>query len=344
MKDIKKVLVVGTGSIGRRHISNLKILGATVSAFSYRGPKGTAPDTQLHDVHFIESLEHSCIKNYNAVVVANSTEKHVSVALEAAQCGKALFIEKPLAISLMGIQKLQQLVDEKQLVVEAGFMLRCHPNLVWIKNFLQQTGLGSVYYIKAAVGQSLPEWRPESDYRQGYAAHRHSGGGVIFDLIHEIDLVQWLLGPVDDVSAMTRKVSQLQIETEAIAQICLKLKSGVLAQIHLDYVRPVYARSLEVVGEKGVLYWDFVTGTVQGELNGKSGILLHKVPDGFERNHMFLEHMQHFLARLSNSNLSAISSLNDSVSALKIALACHLSAAERRCVSPDEILPTYSPK
>jgi predicted dehydrogenase len=341
MNDSKQVLVVGTGSIGKRHIANLLSLGANVSAFSYRAYQDTA---YASSVRLVNSLSDADTANFDALIIANCTHQHISTAIAAAKRNQSLYIEKPLSLSLQNVQELQYLVAQHQLVVEAGFMLRCHPNLLWIKQFLLQETLGEVFYVRASVGQWLPDWRPGTDYRQGYAGFRRTGGGVIFDLIHEIDLVQWLAGPVDEVNAMTRHVKQLAIETEAIAQIGLRLKSGVLAQIHLDYVRPSYGRSLEIVGEKGVLQWDFIAGTVEVAFDGKPSHVMHKVAPDFERNHMFLAHMNHFLSRLSTPTLPAISSLNESISALRTALACHLSATERRSIRPSDISSTYTPE
>lgn len=332
-----KVLVVGTGSIGRRHISNLIHLGAEVAAFSYRAADSGSFSSQI-GVPLVENL-HDALQDddLDAVVVANRTDLHMDVALEAARCKKALFIEKPLSVSFSGCGEIQALTEEHALVVEAGFMLRFHPNLVWIKRYLASNSLGEMMHMRASVGQWLPDWRPETDHRTGYSAFRKTGGGVIFDLIHELDLVHWLAGTVVDVTAMTRYVECLGIETEAVAQIGLRLESGTLAQVHLDYVRPGYGRSLDIVGTLGVLSWDYTTGTVSLLRIDGSTEIVHRVPSEFDRNTMFLEHMGHFLRRLSAPELKPASSLEDGIHAMQIALACHRSANERCCIRPDEI-------
>lgn len=331
-----KILVVGTGSIGKRHIGNLLQLGAQVQAFSYR------PEAQTLDprVTRVPDLAAALASDIDAVVVANRTDQHMDVALQAARAGKHLFLEKPLAVSLDHSDELMRLVREHGLVVEAGFMLRFHPNLRWIQQHLQGGELGEVMHLRASVGQWLPDWRPGTDHRQGYGAFRATGGGVIFDLIHELDLVHWLVGPVVDVTAMTRTVACLEIETEAIAQIGLRMASGVLAQVHLDYVRPGYGRDMEVVGRRGVLIWDYVKGTVWLERVGAPPSVVHQVPDGFERNTMFCQHMTHFLQRIAQPTLPAVSPLPDAIDVLRLALASHVSSDQRRNVRPQE--PTLS--
>ncbi|MDH4233697.1 MAG: Gfo/Idh/MocA family oxidoreductase [Gallionella sp.] len=331
-----KVLVVGTGSIGQRHISNLMHLGAEVAAFSYRAAEG-APCSSHAGMRLVENLHDALQEDFDGVVVANRTDLHMDVALEAARRKKNLLLEKPLSVSLAGCDELQALMGLHALVVEAGFMLRFHPNLVWIKQYLADGALGELMHLRASVGQWLPDWRPGTDHRTGYGAFRKTGGGVIFDLIHELDLVHWLAGAVVDVTAMTRHVDCLGIETEAIAQIGLRLESGALAQVHLDYVRPGYGRALEIVGSIGVLTWDYPTGTVSLSRADGSSDIVHRVPSEFDRNTMFREHMAYFLRRLSTPELKPSSSLGNAIEALQIALACHRSAEERQCIKPKEI-------
>jgi predicted dehydrogenase len=331
-----KAVVVGTGSIGQRHIGNLLHLGAEVSAFSYRGksPGDLGLDSRVSLVErWFEGISSDC----DVVVIANSTEQHMEVALQAARLGRAIYIEKPLAGSLDGTAALSHLIASNRLVVETGFMLRAHPNLVWMKNAIDGGMLGELMHFRASVGQWLPDWRPGTDHRLAYSAVRDKGGGVIFDLIHELDLLHWLGGRVSDISAMTRHIPMLGIETEAIAQIGLRLDSGVLAQVHLDYVRPGYERTMQVVGHKGVLFWNYSEGTVTfGSPDGTAKVV-HRLSPEFERNTIFLASMEHFLRRLETPGLRALSSFEDGMEALRIALACHRSASERRNVRPDEL-------
>ena len=333
-----KILVLGTGSIGKRHIANLLSAGVQVSAYSYRASTD-GPDNNPLDARVLRVQDLSAALNADAdaVVVANRTDQHMDVALQAASLKKHLFLEKPLAVSLSGTEELMQMVAQHQLVAEAGFMLRFHPNLLWIKDFLARGDLGDIMYMRAAVGQWLPDWRPGTDHRLGYGAFKAKGGGVTLDLIHELDLVHWLLGPVEDVTAMTQVVPCLEIETEGIAQIGLRLASGVLAQVHLDYVRPGYGREMEIVGRHGVLRWDYMQGLVTLQKAGGSSEVVHQVPAQFERNTMFQQHMAHFLKRFQQPQLAAASSLEDAVAVLKVALAAHESAATRCCVRPQAL-------
>ena len=333
------VLVVGTGSIGARHIANLLSLGANVFTYSYRREARTEP--WRDSVRSFDRLDAAFAAAPDAIVVANRTDQHLDVALRGARDGRALFIEKPLSHSLTGVDDLVRESKERGLVVESGFMLRLHPNLVWLKSFLDARELGDLFYCRAVVGQHLPDWRPLQDYRNSYSASPVCGG-AIFDLVHELDIVAWLFGPIEAVHAMTAHAQCLQIQSEAIAQVGLRTAGGLLAQVHMDYVRPVYGRTLEIVGSRGVVTWDYVNGSISIATPGDGTRTAHQVPAGFVRNELFLAHMRHFMARLSDPSLAPLSSLQDGVAALRTALACHQSAAEGRLVRPVDVNPTFS--
>jgi predicted dehydrogenase len=332
----RRVLVVGTGSAGLRHIRNLVAIGSEVTAFSHRGAAGGSAPALPEGVALVRSLDEAFAARPDAIFVANRTDAHLGVALDAAQHGCHLFIEKPLSNSLDGVAALRAAAGQRALVVETGFMLRLHPNVAWVRRHLASGALGPIRYIRAAVGQHLADWRPGTDHRASYSAQRGCGG-VIFDLVHELDLIELLAGPVEQVSAMTAQDPSLEIESEAIAEIAMRCAGGALAQAHLDYVRPVYGRTLEIVGAEGVLTWDYTMGTVS--LAGRDGAsrVVHRVPAGFDRNDMFVAHARHFLSRLDDSTLPAVSSLEAGVAALRLALAAHASAAAQRTIAVAEL-------
>lgn len=330
-----KILVVGTGSIGQRHMNNLRTLGHEVHAYSERlqsGVKHSLPDGVLA----VDGLDQFHKTDFDAAIIANRTDQHITSAMKAMALCNALYIEKPLSANLQGVSQFHQECQQRNTVVEIGFMMRFHPNLIWIKTFLGSGQLGEVVHLRASVGQWLPDWRPGTDHRQGFGAFYRYGGGVTMELIHEIDLIRWLMGGVDDVCAMQRHLKQLEIETEAITEISMRLSSGLLAQVHLDYVRPGYARSLEIIGTQGVLTWDYTRSAVMvTDAKGQEQVVHHA--QAFERNAMFLDIMQHFLTRVEQPDRPPVCSLEDGMEALRIALASHQSARERRFIRPRDV-------
>lgn len=334
-----KALVIGTGSIGRRHAANLQSLGHDVVVFSERLSRGQSHSLP-ESLKCVGSWDSLLKMKFDMAVIANRTDQHVASANAALQCCNALYIEKPLGAHLEGLAELGQLCQQRSSVIELGFMMRFHPNLKWIKEFLQGSMLGEVMHLRASVGQWLPDWRPGTDHRQGFGAFYRYGGGVTMELIHEIDIVNWLLGDAVDVCAMQRSLPQLEIETEAISEICMQLSRGLLAQVHLDYVRLGYGRSLEILGTEGVLAWDYSESKVT-VTNAKGSVIASHHAPAFERNTMFLEAMQHFVERVAAPDIPAAASLDDGIRSLRVALASHQSARERRFVRPQDVTLNY---
>lgn len=334
-----KALVIGSGSIGRRHAINLQSLGHEVVVFSERLSQGLAHDLppNLTVVRELAGLQQA---GFDLAVIANRTDQHLASAIAALQWCNALYIEKPLSAHLAGLSDFAQLCKQKHATVEIGFMMRFHPNLKWIKEFLQADGLGEIFSVNASIGQWLPDWRPGTDHRLGFGAYYQYGGGVTMELIHEIDIVNWLVGKAVDVCALQRTVTQLEIETDAVSEVCMRLANGALARVHLDYVRPGYGRSLEILGSRGVLAWDYVESKVQ-VVDAKGRISATHHAPGFERNTLFLDAIQNLIARIQKPELAASASLDVGIQSLRIALASHQSSRERRFIRPQDVSADY---
>jgi predicted dehydrogenase len=267
----------------------------------------------------------------DAVVISNRNDQHIEVALAAARKGLHIYIEKPLSNNLTNVEELKDLEKRNSLVIEIGCMMRFHPNLILINKLLSDGIIGKVYFARACVGQYLPDWRPGQDYRQLYSAKAEYGGGVLLDLIHELDYLLWWLGKIKEVSAVLAHQSDLEIETEDVALLSIQFQNGILAQVQMDYLRPFYHRTCEIVGSRGVIYWDYSKGTVFVKIKGEGKDKVFSVPDGFDRNDMFLDHMKFFIKRVKEGGEPAVS-LEDGIHSLKVALAAHQSSKEKRTV------------
>jgi predicted dehydrogenase len=324
------ILVIGAGSIGTRHIQNLLTLGVDVSAYRYRTDHAKYLSAQF-GIRVFTSLDDALESGQDAVVICNRPDQHIEVALAAAHRGIHLFIEKPLSCNMHGVRELKELVRSRSLVVEVGCMMRFHPNLLLIHKLLSEGVCGQPYFARSYVGQYLPDWRPNQDYRCSYSAKKDQGGGVLFDLVHELDYLVWWFGGVSQVTAFLDHLSELEIETEDVAQILLRFQKGVVAQVHMDYLRPFYLRTCEVVGKEGIISWDYSSGSVRLKLRGVSDPKVFSVSKDFERNQMFVDHIRHFLNRIREGGKPAVS-LEDGIHVLEVALACHRSSEEGKVI------------
>jgi predicted dehydrogenase len=313
----KRILVCGAGSIGRRHISNLLLLGAEVSVWRARSD---LLFEIAHDFPVRTCLDLAqAIAEAEAVVVATATDQHVEIATEVLKAGRALFIEKPLSHDWIGIDSLRYLAEAS--VVEVGCQFRAHPNLILLAGLLGQPEYGQTLTYRLAMGHRLDAWRPAQDYQKGYSADSSRGGGALFDLIHQIDIALWFFGPVVAVNAVLAKLGDLNIRGDDVTNLLLTHESGVTGHIQLDMSSPIYRCEAEVITSKVVFRWSNAEGLLRS-YSPEYEAVLDRLPLGSGRNNLFLSHMTHFLKRLDSSVLlPPLCTFEDGVAALRVALA-----------------------
>ena len=329
-----RILVCGAGSIGLRHVNNLKSCG--VEVYVWRNRSELAKDLMDElNVKVYTSLD-DALDISDAVVIATATNTHLDIALKAAKRGKAIFIEKPISLSISGIREFSELVREKKLIVEIGCQLRTHQNLKKLYELTESGKYGPLYTFRVVVGQRLDVWRPGTDYRHCYSSDIKQGGGALLDLIHEIDLVLWFAGPITSVKAHLANVSDQEIDAEDLVNLILVNSNGAVGQVQMDMLSPDYRRGLELIYRDAIFYWDYVTGILECRSKGKVGIV-DQVPNHFERNLLFIKHMNHFLDRLSQPNKDPLCSLEDGIAAQCVVEAARLSNARDTSVSLRDI-------
>lgn len=260
----------------------------------------------------------------DAVVVATAPDSHVDIAKEALELGLPVFIEKPISHNRTGVDDLTRLLVRTGTPVEVGCQLRHHPVLQEMARRLAGRPDGPILAFRACVGQRLDQWRPGTDHRAGFSADATRGGGALFELVHELDLVQWILGPVRKVQANLATVGDLDIRADDLANLTLTLESAAVGQVQIDMISPVYRREFEVVCQGAIWRFDYVKGELH-RVSGEGAQCVAKCPDRFERNDLFLAHMRYFLDRVQDHTLPASCSLEDGVNVLNIALAARRS-------------------
>ena len=329
-----KALVIATGSIGRRHLRNLKALGV-------RGLAVVEPDQSRREEACAEvgakgfaALEAGLDWQPDAVVVASPSNLHVEHALAAAERGCGLFIEKPLSHTREGLSELAEAVERKGVVSIIGCNMRFHPGPAKVKELIDAGSIGRVLFQQVFTGSYLPGWRPWQDYTKSYSANASMGGGVILDCIHEIDLTRWYAGPVSEVFALTGHISSLRIDTEDYAALTCRHANGVVSEVHLDYVQRSYERGCRIVGEEGSIFWDFRKKEVQFYDAGEEQWETFAEPANWDVNGMYVDEMRHFLDCLREGKQTVLP-VGDAVNVMDLAFAAKESA-EKGCFVPAE--------
>ena len=325
-----KFLIAGLGSIGRRHLRNLQLLGER-DIILYRTHRSTLPDEEFSEFKVETDLESALDHDVDAVIVSNPTSLHLEVAMPAAKRGCHLLLEKPISHSLAGISELTNAVKDEQVNVLIGYQFRFHLSLQKIKELLESGAIGRPIYARSHWGEYLPNWHPWEDYRKGYSARTDLGGGVILTLSHPLDYLRWLFGEVEEVWASSGSLGDLELDVEDTAEIILQFSKGMVASVHLDYIQQPPNHHLEVIGTDGTIQWNNSDGAVRWYQSDNNAWQTWLAPKEFERNDMFLAQMRHFLA-VARGETTPVCSLDDGIQALRIALAALESGQSKKLV------------
>ena len=328
------VLVVGAGSIARRHMANLRQLGIRKLA-------ATDPDAgrlqpvidELGVLGFADLDEGLRIFQPNAVFICTPPAFHIEQGLCALRGGADIFVEKPLSHRLDGVAELRAEAERLGRVAQVGYNLRFNPGLQMLKRLVEEDVTGRILWARADVAQYLPDWRPWQDYRESYTARREMGGGIILDASHEIDYMLWLLGPPRELTCMAGKVSGLEVNVEDCATMLIRLRSGAQADIHMDFVQRTPSRTCVVAGDQARLEWEHAKNQVRiiRPPNGASEVINYE----FESNQMYVAEVQNFFSSV-HERVTANRSLAESELTLKVALAALTSAAEQKWVTVEQ--------
>ena len=252
MSESLKVGVLGLGSIGLRHARNIMTLGLDVTGFD-PDPVRCAGFSDLGGRSAV--TREKTIDDSDVVVIATPSGQHLNDLRDAIAAQRHVFIEKPLSHTDEGLEIILRQADALGLVVFAGLNQRFNPVIEAAQLLISDGALGQPLWARFLSGSFLPDWRAGADYRTGYAADPKTGG-VLFDVVHEFDIANFLLGPARTINACARNTGLLEISAEDCADVVLEHDSGVRSTLHLDYVTRPKRRKAEVAGSDGLLELD----------------------------------------------------------------------------------------
>ena len=326
-------LVVGSGSIGRRHLANLRALqpDAHITLLQRADSATRADQFDVQPDRIVHSLADALQQPITAAIVASPATKHLETAIPLIRHGAHVLLEKPIAADASGLAELFAVCDANERILMVAYNLRFHPALRAMKRALDNNQIGRILSLRAEVGQYLPDWRPGSDYRTGCSAQKKLGGGVLLELSHELDYVQWLLGPAQSVSAIVDRVSDLEIDVSDIAVLNIRFESGAIGSVHLDFIQRTPFRQCRVIGTDGTLQWDAIAGDVSIV---RAGAEWQQLPaeSAADRNQMYLDELSHFLDCIQNGTQPIVTG-SDGARALRLALAAEESSRSGETVA-----------
>jgi len=291
-----KALVIGYGSIGNRHVDILSKMDR-IDEVTILSSQKNLPFKTINKLEDINKI------NPDYIVIASSTSLHFEqiTFLEKNFKEKTILVEKPI------LQKNENLKLSNNKVF-VGYNLRFHPMIKKIRKICNNRKIWSIY---AFCGSYLPDWRPGRDYRLTASAKKKTGGGVLLDLSHELDYIQWIAGEIRVKHVFSEKISNLEIDTDDILMLNAETSNGVKLHIGLNYFTKKPIRKIMIDGEGISIQADLITNSMHLNKDEKNKIFTWKE---VTRNYTYSAQHQAIL----DNNFSDICSFSEGLSTMKL--------------------------
>lgn len=253
-----KILCISLGSIGKRHLRNARELLPEADIAVYRQHTRGDDSVPEHANRMLTSMEEVAAFAPDAVLISSPASEHIANASAFLATDTPMFIEKPLAVTSTGIDGFVQACASARGFTMVAYVLRFLPALHTIKRLITDGTLGKVHTAHVQVGQYLPDWRPDSDYRTGVSAQAKLGGGALLELSHELDYATWLFGMPESLQCTRGKLSALEIDVEDSATVLMEYADKHVT-VQLDFLQRVANMGVQIVAENGTLKADLMT-------------------------------------------------------------------------------------
>ena len=250
-----KALVIGYGSIGQRHVKLLQDLGLETAVVSRRAVDAGALFASITEAVKIFQPDYA--------VVASRTHEHRGDLKALADSGfhGTVLMEKP------PFDQGTDVPGHGFKNVFVAYNMRFHPVITDFRAKLSET---KPYAVHAYVGQYLPDWRPDADYRKGYSAIKAQGGGVLRDLSHELDALNWMLGGWTRMTALGGHISNLEIDSDDVFSVLFETKRCPVVSLQMNYLDSALTRTITAMTDRGTIRADLVAGTVECDGNSET--------------------------------------------------------------------------
>lgn len=325
---MKHFLVVGLGSIGRRHAHNLRAYAPDARfTFVRHGGDGDGFGAEF-DARVVGGLVDALDEPIDLAVVATPSADHIAVLPDLIARACPLLVEKPVVTTLDECDAIDRaLIDAPPAVRAAGFNLRHLGSLRALRAAVTDGHLGDPVRADLVAGQWLPSWRPNADYRASYSAHQDRGGGVELDLCHEFDAARWLFGELDVAFSAAGRLSGLDLHSNDTSVSVLRGRDGTspLVTVSLDYVSRPRVRRYEVVLQDGRIVWD-LDGVLEEHTEQGSRTLA--VEDtAFDVPATYVDLVRSVMRSVETGADEGVQTLSDGVASTRLALAVRAGSA-----------------
>ena len=311
---VKRVVIVGFGSIGQRHFQILKKLRPSIKIILIRSGIGKK--------NKIENLANGVFKNINdinlkidAAIICSPAPFHLEQAKIFVKKKIPVLIEKPLSNNLNNIKNFELLCKKLNALILVGYNLRYSKSLNFFYKLVLSLKVGKPLSATIRCTSYLPNWRPKQNYIETISASAKLGGGVLFELSHELDYANWIFGYFNQIHSSIN-YKKLKTNVEDCAYLNLISKKNLSVSIFLDFLNKKIERTCKLYGSQGILTWNGIEDYVMIEKkNGK----VKKWKFNDDRNSTYEYQLSHFINCIEKKTTPKVS-LQNGIDALKLVL------------------------
>ena len=325
-----RVLVIGTGSIGERHVRCMQATERAQMGVCEINDELRAEVAARYGLALaFDSLTHALEHPWDAAVIASPADTHVPIALQLAEAGVPMLIEKPLSVSLDGLDELTRRIEARGLLAAVAYVYRAHPSLRGMKTMIDAGRFGKPLHVTVVSGHSFPTFRPA--YQEIYFKNRRTGGGAIQDaLTHLVNAVEWLVGPTERVAVHAERKVLSNVAVEDTVNM-LARNGAVMACYSLNLYQAPSELTVAVVCERGTLKLELHKERFRWKVtpdNRHGASEWHNVPAGVsELDEWFMVQERAFLDALERT-AEPLCTLAEAAQTLRVNLAA-LASADR---------------
>lgn len=315
---MKNILVIGTGSIGERHVRCFLATGrAAISICEPNAQLRARIEKEYGLNRSFPDIEEALDLNWDAAVIATPAHTHIPIAQRCADRGIHLFIEKPLSTGFTGVSALQKTVREKNLVAAVAYVYRAHPGVEWLKQIVEDGRFGGLRQLTVLSGQHFPFYRPA--YREIYYAHKEKGGGTILDcLTHFLNLAEFLAGPFSTIIGDASHQVLEGVEVEDTVHVIAR-QDQVMTSFALNQYQAPNESLVTLVFEKGAARFDIPQNRCRWMTEPGGDWIDIDLPE-LDRDGWFIRQAEAFLDSLEGKR-PVLCTLEEGIRSLKATLA-----------------------
>ncbi len=313
---IKTILIIGFGSIGRKHLKIIKKIRPSikVNILVRQISLNKVKDEKLVNKTFT-NIKDALDEGADAAIVASPASLHIEHSMEILKANIPVLIEKPISDNLRNCSELKELMRSNNCLVTVGYVLRHSKILNKFKEIINESHIGKSLHAELKCSSYLPKWRKDIDYRESVSAKSSLGGGVLLELSHEINYANWLFGPLKNVKSISTNTEHLDINVEDIAKIIAINDTNLLVNIHLDFCSDSNERYCKLYGTLGFINLDFNKQIIIIKKNNSKQPFKIKVDENY--NDMYINQMNNFLNCIENQ-MNPIVTIDDAIDTLKL--------------------------